>query len=124
MDSHSISSNRARLGRSITAIAPGRLAFKTCFASTAAYIYSIPDVCARRPDGDKCAGLWRQASPDGAWHAAPNATFEPVVPCKEGDMCCGVECAPAGDPVVCAKQFVAGAWAGVCANGTAARDWP
>ena len=110
-------------------IAPGRLAFKTCFASTAAYIYSIPDVCARRPDGDKCAGLWRQASPDGAWHATPNATFEPAAfPCEEGDMCCGVECAPAGylggDPVVCAKQFVAGAWAGVCANGTAARDWP
>jgi hypothetical protein len=25
-----------------------------------------------------------------------------------------------GDPVVCASKFVAGAWAGACANGTAA----
>ena len=109
-------------------VAPGRLAFESCFASTAAYLHTIRDVCARRPDarrpdGGACKVKWRHAAPDGTWRDT-NATAVAVDECEDGentvDMCCGVKCASGGLP--CGTEFRAGAWSGVCPNGTAHND--
>lgn len=99
-------------------VAPGKLAFASCFKSTAAYLYSIRDTCARRPDGLSCVGAWRQAGPDGSWRPTL-ASVEAVKKCMnapEGDMCCEVQCAKEGSD--CKEEWRAGAWAGIC-NSTA-----
>jgi hypothetical protein len=100
-------------------IQPGRVAFASCFESTAAYLHSAQDVCADSPG--HCQGGWRQAAPDGTWRDV-NATVVVVHDCAvgeaaEGDMCCGVRCAPGRE--LCKNEFHAGSWAGACSNGTA-----
>ena len=101
-------------------VAPGRLAFASCFKSTAAYLYSVRDTCARRPDGPSCAGRWRQATPDGRWSdTLAGVVAVDCMDAPEGDMCCGVQCA--NPALACKEEWRAGAWAGVC-DGT--RSWP
>jgi hypothetical protein len=99
-------------------VAPGKLAFASCFKSTAAYLYSIRDTCARRPDGLSCVGTWRQATPDGSWRPtlASVGAVKKCMDAPEGDMCCEVQCAKQGS--VCKEEWRAGAWAGIC-NSTA-----
>jgi hypothetical protein len=104
-------------------VAPGRLAFASCFKSTAAYLYSVRDACARRPDGPSCGGTWRQAAPDGRWRNTRAGVV--AVHCKdapEGDMCCGVQCA--NQAWACKEEWRAGAWAGVCNATTGEQSWP
>ncbi len=101
-------------------VAPGRVAFASCFESMASYLHSVQDDCARSPVGKNCEGRWRQATPEGKW-CDTNATVVALDDeCAdgevEGDMCCGVNCA---NGIHCANEFRAGAWAGVCPNGTA-----
>ena len=94
-------------------VAPGKLALASCFKSTAAYLHSVRDTCARRPDGLNCVGTWRQAAPDGRWrHTLASVRAVECMDAPKGDMCCGVLCAEQGS--VCKEEWRAGTWAGIC----------
>ena len=83
-------------------IAPAKPAFESCFKSQEGFLHSLHNVCARRPDNDACAGLWREAdvSTPPAWRDA--AKFQLEVPAGSTDdddaclenMCCAVDCPP------------------------------